>query len=29
MGTWCSDSRKEIPVFYKLIDKLNFSEEFN
>ena len=26
MGTWCSDSRKEIPVFYKLIDKLNFSE---
>jgi thiol-disulfide isomerase/thioredoxin len=27
MGTWCSDSRKEIPVFYKLIDKLNFSEE--
>lgn len=27
MGTWCSDSRKEIPVFYKLIDKLNFGEE--
>lgn len=27
MGTWCSDSRKEIPVFYKLIDKLNFDEE--
>ena len=27
MGTWCSDSRKEIPVFYKLIDKLNFSEK--
>jgi len=27
MGTWCSDSRKEIPVFYKLIDKLKFSEE--
>ena len=20
MGTWCSDSRKEIPVFFKLID---------
>ena len=27
MGTWCSDSRKEIPVFYKLIDKLNFDEK--
>jgi thiol-disulfide isomerase/thioredoxin len=27
MGTWCSDSRKEIPVFYKLIDKLKFGEE--
>ena len=27
MGTWCSDSRKEIPVFYKLIDKLKISEK--
>jgi thiol-disulfide isomerase/thioredoxin len=27
MGTWCSDSRKEIPVFYKLIDQLNFNED--
>jgi len=22
IGTWCTDSRKEIPVFYKLMDKL-------
>jgi len=27
MGTWCSDSRKEVPRFYKLLDELNFSEE--
>ena len=27
MGTWCSDSRKEIPVFYKLIDKLKINEK--
>ena len=26
MGTWCSDSRKEIPVFFKLIDKLKINE---
>ena len=26
MGTWCSDSRKEIPVFFKLIDKLRINE---
>jgi thiol-disulfide isomerase/thioredoxin len=27
MGTWCTDSRKEIPVFYKLMDKLQFDNE--
>ena len=27
MGTWCSDSRREVPRFYKLLDELNFSEE--
>ena len=27
MGTWCSDSRREVPRFYKLIDELNFPEE--
>ena len=26
MGTWCSDSRKEIPVFFKLIYKLRINE---
>jgi len=24
MGTWCSDSRREIPRFYKILDSLNF-----
>ncbi|MEJ6765272.1 MAG: thioredoxin family protein [Flavobacteriaceae bacterium] len=28
MGTWCSDSRKEIPVFFKLIDKLRINEKY-
>ena len=27
MGTWCSDSRREIPRFYKILDELNYSEE--
>ncbi len=27
MGTWCSDSRREVPRFYKLLDKLNYPEE--
>ena len=27
MGTWCSDSRREVPRFYKIIEKLNFPEE--
>ncbi len=24
MGTWCSDSRREVPRFYKILDFLNF-----
>lgn len=24
MGTWCGDSRREIPVFYKLLDATDF-----
>ncbi|MGV6828673.1 MAG: hypothetical protein ACWA45_04680 [Flavobacteriales bacterium] len=24
MGTWCGDSKKEIPRFYKILDELNF-----
>ncbi len=27
MGTWCSDSRRELPKFYKILDELNFPEE--
>ena len=26
MGTWCGDSRREVPRFYKIIDNLNFDE---
>jgi len=26
MGTWCGDSRRELPRFYKIIDELNFPE---
>ena len=25
IGTWCSDSRKELPVFFKLMDKLKIN----
>jgi len=25
-GTWCGDSKKELPRFYKLIEAANFSE---
>ena len=25
-GTWCSDSRRELPRFYKIIDELGFPE---
>ena len=27
MGTWCSDSRREVPRFYKILDKLEFDED--
>ncbi len=27
MGTWCSDSRREVPRFYKILDELNYPEE--
>ena len=27
MATWCSDSRREVPHFYKLLDLLKFPEE--
>lgn len=25
MGTWCSDSRREVPHFYKILDELDFN----
>lgn len=27
MGTWCSDSRREVPRFYKLLDELEYQEK--
>jgi len=27
MGTWCSDSRREVPRFFKIIDRLGFPDE--
>lgn len=24
MGTWCSDSRREVPRFFKILDKINY-----
>ncbi len=27
MGTWCSDSRREVPRFYKILDYLKFPEK--
>jgi hypothetical protein len=24
MGTWCGDSKEQVPHFYKILDKLNF-----
>jgi thiol-disulfide isomerase/thioredoxin len=26
MGTWCSDSRTEVPHFYKILDEINYPE---
>ena len=28
MGTWCGDSRREVPRFYKILDKLDFPKEY-
>jgi thiol-disulfide isomerase/thioredoxin len=27
MGTWCSDSRREVPHFYRILDYLKFREK--
>jgi len=27
MGTWCSDSRTEVPHFYKILDEINYPYE--
>ena len=27
LGTWCSDSRREVPRFYKIMDYLSFNED--
>ncbi len=27
MGTWCSDSRREVPHFYKILDEINYPTE--
>lgn len=27
MGTWCSDSRREVPRFYKILDKISYPTE--
>jgi thiol-disulfide isomerase/thioredoxin len=27
MGTWCSDSRREVPRFLRILDELNFNNE--
>lgn len=27
MGTWCGDSRREVPHFYKILDELNFKNK--
>ena len=27
MGTWCSDSRTEVPHFYKILDEINYPTE--
>ncbi len=27
MGTWCSDSKEQVPGFFKLIDELKFDEK--
>lgn len=27
LATWCSDSRREVPRFYRILDELNFDED--
>lgn len=27
MGTWCGDSKREVPKFYKVMDKIGFEEQ--
>ena len=27
MGTWCSDSRREVPRFFKILDSVNYSSD--
>lgn len=27
MGTWCSDSKREVPRFYKILDALNYDQK--
>lgn len=27
MGTWCSDSREQVPSFYKILDELNYPSD--
>ncbi len=27
MGTWCSDSRREVPRFYKILNKLGYDQD--
>jgi len=27
LGTWCSDSRREVPRFYKILDELNYNDD--
>ena len=27
MGTWCSDSRTEVPNFYKILDEINYPSD--
>ncbi len=28
MGTWCSDSRREVPRFYKILDKAGYNFDY-
>ncbi|WP_369048186.1 thioredoxin family protein [Tenacibaculum sp. UWU-22] len=27
MGTWCGDSKRQVPVFYKILEDANFNEK--